>query len=103
MKDHQLIERVVAEDFTLVTRNSIDFRGNGPDDLGGEHARQPIHAGLVCLNSEAPLTKALQVALFEYTLDLIASHGADLVNQALDVFLMPDESVRWHRYAIPAG
>jgi hypothetical protein len=102
IKDHQLIERVVAEDFTLVTRNSADFRGEGPGNPGGEHARQPIHAGLICLNSEAPLTKQRQIELFDYTLDLLKEQGTDLVNQALEVSLYSDETVEWQRYAIPA-
>lgn len=46
LKDYQLIQRVVAEDFTLVTCNSVDFRGKGPGELGGEHANVDIHAGL---------------------------------------------------------
>ncbi len=50
-KDWQRIDFIVANDYTLVTHNSVDFRGQGPGNLGGEHAKQPIHAGLICLNS----------------------------------------------------
>lgn len=50
-KDWQLIDYIVANDYTLVTHNSVDFRGQGPGNLVGEHAKQPIHAGLICLNS----------------------------------------------------
>jgi predicted nuclease of predicted toxin-antitoxin system len=32
--DHDLMKVVIAEDFTLVTRNSVDFRGDGPVILG---------------------------------------------------------------------
>ncbi len=39
-KDWQLIEHIVANDYTLVTHNSVDFRGHGPGSLGGEHANQ---------------------------------------------------------------
>jgi hypothetical protein len=46
LKDYQLMERVVAEDFTLVTCNSVEFRGMGPGQLRGEHAERDIHAGL---------------------------------------------------------
>ncbi|WP_431257764.1 DUF5615 family PIN-like protein [Roseateles chitinivorans] len=101
-KDHRLIERIVAEDFTLVTRNASDFRGEGEDNPGGEHARQPIHAGLVCLNASDKLSTALQLAMFDYTLHVLAEQGTDLVNQALEVSLLPDRSVRWIRYTIPA-
>lgn len=38
-KDWQLVEFVVANDYTLVTHNSVDLRGNGPGQLGGEHAK----------------------------------------------------------------
>jgi hypothetical protein len=102
-EDHRLIQHVVAEDFTLVTRNAEDFRGDGPHKLGGEHARQPIHAGLICLNSDVKLTTELQIALFEYSLELLDSQGTDLINQALEVSLTSDDSVRWLRYAIPAS
>jgi predicted nuclease of predicted toxin-antitoxin system len=34
LKDWELIERVVAEDFTLVTHNARDFRGQGGDAPG---------------------------------------------------------------------
>lgn len=101
-KDHRLIERIVAEDFTLVTRNAIDFRGEGPANPGGEHARQPIHAGLVCLNAQEKLTTALQISLFGFAIDLLAAEGTDLVNEALEVSLQPDRSVHWLRYSIPA-
>jgi len=31
--DRDLIGKVLAEDFTLVTNNSVDFRGSGPGSL----------------------------------------------------------------------
>lgn len=66
IKDWQLIEQAVANDYTLVTHNSVDFRGNGPGNLGGEHAKQPIHAGLICLNSVHVLDFERQLDSFNW-------------------------------------
>lgn len=100
LKDYQLIERVVAEDFTLVTCNSVDFRGNGPGQLGGEHAKQEIHAGLVCLNSELGLDLDLQLELFQTALAVL-NDEQDLVNKALDIFQKADGEVEYDIYDIP--
>lgn len=99
-KDWELITLVVAGDFTLVTHNSQDFRGEGQTDLGGEHAKQDIHAGLVCLNSELPMSLSRQRDLFQIALDELAQMD-DLVNQALEVFESADGSVRVEIYDIP--
>jgi hypothetical protein len=101
-KDWTLIEHVVDGDFTLVTHNSVDFRGGGPVRLGGEHAKQPIHAGLVCLNSVHPLDLKRQRDLFQVALDELAVLG-DLVNKALEVFEEEDGSVELVTYLIPAA
>jgi predicted nuclease of predicted toxin-antitoxin system len=34
-KDWKLIEHAVANDYILVAHNSVDFRANGPGNLGG--------------------------------------------------------------------
>ncbi len=99
-KDWQLIEQVVANDYTLVTHNSVDFRGQGPGNLGGEHARQPIHAGLICLNSARVMDLERQLDLFQLVLRELASM-ADLVNQALEVFELDDGTVELAIYDIP--
>jgi predicted nuclease of predicted toxin-antitoxin system len=99
-KDWKLIEHVVAGDFTLVTHNSVDFRGGGPVKLGGEHAKQPIHAGLVCLNSVHTLDLQRQLDLFQIALDELGALD-DLVNQALEVFEQEDGSVEVVIYDIP--
>jgi hypothetical protein len=101
-KDWQLIEYVVAGDFTLVTCNSVDFRGRPPGKPGGEYSRQPIHAGLVCLNSVYPLGLQRQRDLFQIALEEVATLG-DLVNKALEVFEMQDGSVELVLYDIPAA
>lgn len=99
-KDWKLIEHVVAGDFTLVTHNSVDFRGGGPGQLGGQHAKQPIHAGLVCMNSVHVLDLQRQRDLFQVALEELANLG-ELVNQALEVFEMEDGSIEVVIYDIP--
>lgn len=99
-KDWKLIEFVVEGDFTLVTNNSVDFRGGGPVKPGGEHAKQAIHAGLVCLNSIHTLDLQRQLDLFQIALDELATMH-DLVNQALEVFEEEDGSVEVVIYGIP--
>ena len=34
LKDWELTQKLVKEDLTLVTHNAVDFRGDGPDNLG---------------------------------------------------------------------
>lgn len=91
---------VVANDYTLFTHNSVDFRGNGPGKLGGEHAKQPIHCGLVCLNSVYIMDLERQRYLFEVALQELAGM-ADLVNRALELFELADGSVEIEVYEIP--
>lgn len=100
-KDWQLIEHIVANDYTLVTHNSVDFRGHGPGNLGGEHVNQSIHAGLICLNSTQVMDMERQLDLFQLVLRELASMN-DLVNQALEVFESEDGSVELEIYDIPA-
>jgi len=99
-KDWQLIEYVVANDYTLVTHNSVDFRGQGPGNLGGEHTKQTIHAGLVCLNSALVMDLERQFDLFQLVLRELASMD-DLVNQALEVFESEEGIVELEIYDIP--
>lgn len=99
-KDWQLINYVVANDYTLVTHNSVDFRGHGPGNLGGEHTKQAIHAGLICLNSALVMDLERQHDLFSLVLQELDSMD-DLVNQALEVFESEDGSVELEIYDIP--
>lgn len=85
-----------------MTHNAVDFRGGGPGQLGGQHARQPIHAGLICLSSVFPMDLYRQRDLFQVVLDEISSLE-DLVNQALEVFELADGSVELDIYDIPVG
>jgi hypothetical protein len=99
-KDWKLIEYAVDNDYTLVTHNSVDFRGNGPGNLGGEHAKQPIHAGLICLNSAYAMDLNRQCDLFKVVLKELSTMQ-DLVNQALDLFELEDGSIEIEIYDIP--
>jgi hypothetical protein len=101
-KDWMLIGYAVEADYTLVTHNAVDFRGDGPANLGGHHARQAIHAGLVCLNSYYPMDLDRQRDLFRVALDELARLD-DLVNQALEVFELSDGSIELEIYDIRAG
>ena len=101
-KDWKLIEHAVAGDYTLVTHNAVDFRGIGADRPGGQHARQSIHAGLICLNSVFPMELNRQRDLFQVVLDEMTGIG-DLVNQALEVFELADGSIELEIYEIPVG
>lgn len=91
-KDWKLVILAVEGDYTLVTHNAVDFRGGGPGRLGGQHAKQPIHAGLVCLNSAFVMDLERQRDLFSLALQELAFHQ-DLVNQAMEVFEREDGAV----------
>ena len=101
MKDWELIHRVVAENFTFVTHNARDFRGDAAGDSpGGWHAAQDIHAGLICLNAEMGLDLALQEQLFVIALDELAARS-DLINQALEVSALESGEAMVEIYPIP--
>jgi Domain of unknown function (DUF5615) len=101
IQDWNLIRRAVDEDWTLVTKNSYDFRGPaGTPGKPGLHAAQPIHAGLVCLNGPLGMNLALQEELFGIALDEIAALGDDLVNQVLEV-TADEATITIERYRLP--
>lgn len=101
-KDWDLMVWVVAGDFTLVTHNARDFRGAGASQPGGYHAVQPIHAGLICLNSLFPMDLDRQHGLFKIALDHLATLP-DLVNQALEIFEDENSMVTVTLYEIPSA
>jgi hypothetical protein len=86
-RDWQLMTLVIAQDFTLVTNNSKDFRGVGGYAPGGLHAKTDIHAGLICLNCAVPGGMDLdrQRDLFRIALKQLEGRD-DLINQAREVF-----------------
>lgn len=100
-KDWELKAFILRGDWTLVTRNSVDFRG--PADApgtSGEYANVPIHAGLVCMNGPGGMTAEVQCELFEAVLDEIGPIQ-QLINEVVEVDLEVDGEFTIHRYPMP--
>lgn len=102
LKDHALMERILAEDWTLVTRNSDDFRppegsgSNAPCYLGVE-----LHAGLVCLNLPNGAIRADHVDFFNAALEDLGEDG-DLTNQVLEIWPSDEQNLlEVERYEFP--
>jgi predicted nuclease of predicted toxin-antitoxin system len=83
--DWKLIERIIADEFTFVTNNRLDFLR-----LLGENE---LHAGLIILVPN--VAPAVQQALFRAALEFI--WGTDLMNSVIEVTVSGD-AVRGHRY-----
>lgn len=99
-KDWELKPFILDGDWTFVTRNSIDFRGPaGEPGKRGQYADVEIHAGLVCLNGPPGMDLDMQIELFDYALEELATN-ADLVNQVLEITLEED-TVQIRRYELP--
>jgi hypothetical protein len=101
-KDWQLRKLIVDEDWTFVTRNSIDFRGPaGQPGSKGQYADLSIHAGLICINGLGRLTAEIETKLFSAVLDQIGA-AEELVNEVIEVFLCEDEDkFEIARYLLP--
>jgi hypothetical protein len=99
IKDWEVLAFAVANDFTLVTRNAFDFRGSGPAGPGGLYLRQPLHAGLICLDAAEGFSFEAQHLLFACALQLL-HEDPDLMNQVLEVFGDVDGRIHWTRYAL---
>jgi hypothetical protein len=81
-KDHELMAKIEAEDFTLVTNNAVDFRRR--------FREQAVHPGLVILIPS--VTPSVQRLLFLAALDFIGER--DLLNRVIEVDL------KGHTYVI---
>ncbi|MGE0667463.1 MAG: DUF5615 family PIN-like protein [Sphingomonadales bacterium] len=80
--DWTLMRRIVADDFTFVTNNAVDFRRL--------YARVPLHAGLVIIVPQ--VVPALQRRLFDVLLADLA--GGDIpVNEAIELRIDGDAAV----------
>lgn len=73
--DWNLMQRIVAEDFTFVTNNARDFRKL--------YGRQKLHAGLMIIVPQVLPDR--QRALFEAVLDEIGAE--EPINEAIEVEL----------------
>ncbi|MED5611630.1 DUF5615 family PIN-like protein [Pseudomonas sp. JH-2] len=99
LKDREIIRHAMDNNFTLVTNNSVDFRGDSPPAAGGLYALEELHTGLVCLNAEeGVLDFKKQFAAFAV---LLANLPDDLVNRALEVTVLKDGRCCVMEYAIP--
>ena len=91
-KDYRLIRKIIAEDWTLVTNNSDDFRPRpGNRSQAPYYAGLSLHAGLVCLNYPADSNREVQMEYFRKALEHIGCPG-DLVNSVVEV--NPDSKYR---------
>jgi hypothetical protein len=101
-KDWELKAFILDEDWTLVTRNSVDFRGPADNPgTGGQFVDVPLHAGLICVNGPDGMTAEVQCELFEAALDEIGN-VQQLVNEVVEVDLESlDDEFTIHRYPMP--
>lgn len=102
LKDWELKPTILGDDWTFVTRNSIDFRGPAEKPgARGQYADVAIHAGLICLNGPAGMDLHMQLELFEQALDELHA-DADLVNQVLEI-TWDAASLHVCRYRLTSG
>lgn len=99
-KDWNLLPILLAGDFTLVTRNSVDFRGRADDPASrGLYKDVELHAGLICLNGPVGMDLELQLELFAIALDQLDELDGELVNRGLEVTLNEQaDSIEIHLY-----
>ncbi len=101
-KDWELKNVLLEGSWTLVTKNSEDFRGpRHAPGTAGQLANVPLHAGLICLNGPVGMDLRLQKELFDRALDEL-HHHADLLNQVLEITLTDDSAeIEISRYDMP--
>jgi hypothetical protein len=93
-KDWDLIAFIEEGNWTFVTRNSVDFRGDAGDPgKKGQYTRLECHAGLICLNGPPDFDRHRQLDYFKVSLAEIAREP-DIMNQAIEV---------WHDEESPSG
>ena len=103
--DHNLMIRIIENDWTLVTQNADDFRpGPGSNSRAACFLKYPLHAGLVCLNMPVDSTRVDQQMYFLKALAYIGNPG-DLVSKALEVDPVIDNpaEVLLREYDFPGG
>lgn len=101
LKDWELKPVILGGDWTFVTKNSIDFRGQAErPGAKGQYADVALHAGLVCLNGPPGMDLDMQIELFEQALDELEA-DADLVNQVLEI-TWEEDALHIRRYELPA-
>lgn len=100
LKDWELKPLILKDDWTFVTKNSVDFRGPA-DKPGtkGQYADVEIHAGLICLNGPPSMDLDMQIELFEQAMEELRS-DPDLVNRVLEI-TWEDDGLDVRRYRLP--
>lgn len=101
-KDWELMDFIIGGDYTLVTLNSIDFRGKGASAPGGLYANQAIHAGLVCFGADLPIDIDVQRELTSAALEMLTRHE-DLINRILEINLRADGEIAFELYWHPTA
>jgi hypothetical protein len=99
-KDWNITEMAIEGDWTLVTRNSVDFRG--PADAPGtkgEYSKRVLHAGLICLNGPVRMDLDMQIDLFRKALEALVE-VEDPVNNVLEVTMDDEGMIRTRRYQL---
>lgn len=100
-RDWNVTEMAIEGDWTLVTRNSVDFRGPAnARGTRGEYSKRVLHPGLVCLNGPVGMDLDMQIELFRKALEAIGEDG-DLVNTCLEVTMDEKGRIRIDRYKVP--
>jgi hypothetical protein len=100
LKDWELKPLILKDDWTFVTKNSVDFRGPAEKPgAKGQYADVAIHAGLICLNGPPGMDVDMQLELFEQALDELEA-DADLVNQVLEI-TWDEDTLHVRRYQLP--
>ncbi len=102
LKDWELRPLILQDDWTFVTKNSVDFRGPA-DNPGskGQYTDVALHAGLICLNGPPGMDLDMQLELFEQALDELEA-DPDLINQVLEI-TCEEDSLHVRRYHLPAS
>jgi len=100
-KDWELMERILEDDWTFVTRNSDDFRPRSESSSKAPcYLGIPIHPGLICLNLPAGTDLKMMENYFLAALSILED-PPNLFNQVIEVW--PDEKtgVTVERYRFP--
>ena len=92
-RDWVLMARAVEDGYVFVTSNRTDFKALS--------AREPLHAGLICLNVETgDIDPATFSHLFEHALDRLDE--IEPVSEVVEVILNRDGHVQINRYEWPS-
>ncbi|HEX8238864.1 MAG TPA: DUF5615 family PIN-like protein [Allosphingosinicella sp.] len=100
-KDWNVTDMAIEGDWTLVTRNSVDFRGpaKAPGSKG-EYSKRLLHAGLICLNGPVGMDLDMQIDLFRKAIEALEADN-DLINKCLEVTMDDKGMIRTDRYQLP--